>query len=177
VSDDTNNEIEDVNSPILTIREEDGVTKIVTPLTSTLAERLKAAGVDLSQRNSDNELWAANNWQEGNIVFAGGMPLAGGKAFRVPDLSVPSDFYTRVQYAWEFYESEPLVYALVNRDIDQAVTNEEFQLPEDRDLPKKALQRWRTRLNKSMGHHGGLSEYNRSLVLEIILHGSFVYAG
>lgn len=164
---------EDINTQIISVTGDDGVTQVVTPLTASLREKLQAAGIDTSSvsRDPNNELWASNNWQEGNIIFAGGMPLPGETTFRTPDLSVPVDFYSRVKWAWEYYESEPLVYALVNRDVDQAITNEEFQLPEDEELPKKALQRWRTKLNKALGHHGGLSEYNRSLSLEIILNG------
>lgn len=159
------------NGPIITVTGEDGTKQIITPLTASLAERLQAAGIDLASRKAaDGELWAANNWQEGNIVFAGGMPLEGEEIFRTPQMAVPTDYYTRADRAREYYESEPLVYALVNRDIDQAITNEEFQLPEEQDIPKKALQRWRTKLNKPLGQHGGLSEYNRSLALEIILN-------
>ncbi len=167
-------ENEDVNTQILSVTSDDGVTQIVTPLTATIKEKLNAAGISTSavERDPSNELWAANNWQEGNIVFAGGMPLVGDTTFRTPDLSVPTNYYTRVQFAWEYYESEPLVYALVNRDVDQSITNEEFQLPEDQELPKKALQRWRSKLNKSLGHHGGLSEYNRSLALELMMQGT-----
>ena len=119
---------DDINTQILSVTSDDGVTQIVTPLTASLREKLNAAGISTStvERDPHNELWAANNWQEGNIIFAGGMPLADATQFRTPDLSVPTNYYTRVQYAWEYYESEPLVYALVNRDVDQAITNEEF---------------------------------------------------
>lgn len=168
---DTATEIE-VNSPVLSIVDDDGVTKIITPATSTLIDKLEAAGFDMSERRkSETDLWASNNWQEGNIVFAGGMPVGQETTFRTPSLKVPTDYYSRAQYSQEYYETEPLVYSLVNRDVDQAITNEEFQLPEDQSLPKKALQRWRTKLNKSLGQHGGLSEYNRALALDIILNG------
>jgi hypothetical protein len=163
---------EDVNSPVLSMVDEDGVIRVITPLSASLMDKLEAAGIDMSERRkSETDLWAANNWQEGNIVFAGGMPFAQETTFRTPKLSVPADFYTRAQYAQEYYETEPLVYSLVNRDVDQAITNEDFQLPEDQEIPKKALQRWRGKLNKSLGQHGGLSEYNRALALEIILTG------
>jgi hypothetical protein len=129
-------------------------------------------GIDTTERRkSETDLWAAGNWQEGNVVFAGGMGFGGEMTFRTPSLRVPTDFYTRAQYSQEYYETEPLVYSLVNRDVDQAITNEEFQLPEDQEIPKKALQRWRGKLNKDLGQHGGLSEYNRALALDIILNG------
>jgi hypothetical protein len=164
---------EEVNLPVLSYEMDDGRVAVITPLTADVQERLEAAGIDTSHvnRKTEAELWAANNWQEGNIVFSGGMPLNQEKSFRAPTLSTPTNYYTQAKWAREFYESEPLVYSLVNRDIDQAITNEEFQLPEDQELPKKALQRWRSNLNKSLGAHGGLSEYNRALALDVVISG------
>jgi hypothetical protein len=165
---------DDVIVPVMSMERPDGSLVVITPMNATVREQLQAAGLDTSSLDtkSEPEFWtAANNWQEGNIIYAGGQPLPTEQMFRTPRLSVPTDFYTRVQYSREYYESEPLVYSLVNRDIDQAITTEEFQLPEDEEVPKKALQRWRSNLNKLLGHHGGLSEYNRSLTLELILGG------
>lgn len=162
---------EEVTSPVVTFEMEDGKIGVITPLTASLKESLQAAGLNVDPREpTEAELWAAN-WQEGHIIFAGGMPVGQNRSFRAPTLETPIDFYNRAKWSREFYESEPLVYSLVNRDIDQAITDEEFQLPEDQELPKKALQRWRTQLNKSMGNHGGLSEFNRSLALDITLTG------
>lgn len=168
-----NESIDDIHSPVIQVTQEDGKVVVITPLTASLSEKLAAAGIDTSKIDKDETgLWmAANNWNEGNIVYAGGQPMPTEQPFRTPRLAIPSDYYTRALYSREYYEQEPLIYSMVNRDIDQAITNEEFQLPEDQELPKKALQRWRTQLNKSLGHHGGLSEYNRSLALEIILNG------
>lgn len=164
---------DDINSPVISVTQDDGTVLVVTPLTASVAQRLQAAGIDTSRISEDETgLWtAANNWQEGNIVYAGGQPMPTEQPFRTPRLAVPSDYYTRALYSREYYEQEPLIYSLVNRDIDQSITNEEFQLPEDQASPKKALQRWRTTLNKGLGHHGGLSEYNRALALEVILNG------
>jgi hypothetical protein len=161
-----------LNEPVLSYEMDDGRVAVITPFNATTKEKLKAAGFDVEPREkTESELWASNNWQEGNIVFAGGAPPGQERSFRTPTLNTPIDFYSRAKWSREFYESEPLVYSLVNRDIDQAITNEEFQLPEDQELPKKALQRWRSTLNKSLGSHGGLSEFNRSLTLDVLLAG------
>lgn len=161
-----------VKSPVISVEMEDGRLAVLTPMTANMKEQLQAAGLDVDPKErSEAELWAANNWQEGNIVFAGGLPVGQSRSFRAPTLETPIDYYNRAKWSREFYESEPLVYSLVNRDIDQAITDEEFQLPEDQELPKKALQRWRSQLNKNLGGHGGLSEYNRALALDVTLSG------
>lgn len=151
---------------LIAIPREDGGISVYVPLEDDVKERLEAAGL---RNGKHEELEASSTWAEGTYYFPNTVP--GESYFRLPKLSVPSDFYERVEWSNEYYEQEPLVESLVNRDIDQAIQEEEFNLPEEQEGPKDALQQWRGELNSSIGQQGGLSEYNRSLALELMLSG------
>lgn len=153
---------------LIAIPKEDGGVTVYMPLDEIMRDRLEAEGF-MPKNGEHEELHAASTWNEGTYYFPNSIPNE--SFFRLPKLSVPTDYYERVVWANEYYEQEPLIESLVNRDIDQSIQDEEFQLPEDKEGPKKALQQWRGELNYSIGQQGGLSEYNRGLVLELMLSG------
>lgn len=165
---------DDVSTQIITVEGEDGQTTVITPLTATLQTRLQAAGVDTSRVSDGEPLMAASRWQEGHVVYPGMRIGTYDQKFRTPRLSIPQDYYTQEEWSTEFYQSEPLVNSLVNRDIDQAISDEEFQMPEDQKEVKKVLQKWRGKLNKPLGQQGGLSEYNRLTSLRTMLGGLII---
>jgi hypothetical protein len=157
----------ELRTPEMSIEQPDGTMMVITPLTAELQAGLQAAGVaDVPPLQA-----ATTRWPEGHIIYPGMRIGIYDQKYRTPRLSIPEDYYTRAEWSEEFYYSEPLVYALVNRDIDQAVTAEEFQFPEEEKDTKEVLQRWRGRLNKPLGQQGGLSEYNRLTTLRTILGG------
>ena len=162
----------DVNVPEITVETQDGQTVVKTPLTASVRTALVEAGlIDENNDGSGEPLMASTRWPEGQIIYPGMRLGVYDAKYRTPRLSIPQDFYTPVEWSREYYDSEPLVNSLTNRDIDQAITDEEFQLPEEKEGVKGVLQKWRGRLNKPLGHHGGLSEYNRSLTKHVILDG------
>lgn len=158
---------------MIVLPQEDGGISVYVPLEEKMRDRLVEEG--LMPQNGHSELQASSTWYEGTIYYNGGVAEEG--YFRLPKLSVPADYYERVKWSNEYFEQEPIIESLVNRDVDQAVQEEEFQLPEDKEGPKKALQKWRAELNQDIGQQGGLSEYNRALVLDLMLSGlSFTLA-
>lgn len=166
---------ENVNVPSVTYEDERGRTVVITSLNASMKEQLDAAGIDttpIDQDRSGEPLLASHTrWPEGQIIYPGMRIGFSDQKFRTPRLSIPQDYYTQNEWSHEFYNSEPLVYSLVNRDIDQAISDEEFQMPEEREKESGVLQKWRGILNKPLGQHGGLSEYNRGLALESMLGG------
>lgn len=147
---------------VLPVLEEDGSVTVYARLTSDVAERLKTNG------NGDGEdIEAASTWNEGTFYFPN--YAAPVESYRAPRLSVPADFYTRTHWSNEYYEQEPLVHALINRDVDQAITDQEFHLPEEEEGAMKALKQWSIEVNRGMGQYGGLGEYNRGLMLDLVL--------
>lgn len=111
---------------------------------------------------------AAERWPEGQMVQR---PDIARDRWLSPKLTVPSNYYTRVQWAKEYIEQEAHVHSLVNRDIDQAVKRVEFQMPEDADKAKEAkkvIEKWARELNKSIQQHGGLHGYNRRTAKRLI---------
>jgi hypothetical protein len=152
---------------MIATQNEDGSLSVFVPVEDKMKELLAQEG--LLKKQEPTEMQAASTWTDGTYYFPNSIP--GESYYRLPKLSIPSDYYERVQWSNEYYEQEPMVEALVNRDIDQAIQEEEFQLPEDQEGPKKALQEWRAVLNRDMGQQGGLSEYNRGLVLDLMLSG------
>lgn len=164
---------ENINTIEQTYIGDDGTVQILTPLTASLKTSLREAGLIPTGSGEEQRAIEASHtrWQEGHVIFPGMRLGVHDAKYRTPRLSIPQDYYTRAEWSREFYESEPLVYSLTNRDIDQAITDEEFQMPEDQESVKAALQKWRGRLNKQLGQHGGLSEYNRALALDVVLGG------
>jgi hypothetical protein len=160
-----------LNSPDITIENEDGTVTVFSPMTASMKTRLVEAGVDVPTNGGEPLMASTTRWPEGQIIYPGMRLGTMDAKYRQPRMSIPQDFYTQAEWSREFYDSEPLVNSLVNRDIDQAVTDEEFQMPEDEVGPKGALQKWRGRLNKPLGQQGGLSEYNRSLAKTVVLSG------
>lgn len=162
------------NDKMIMIPQDDGGMQVFVPLQDHVIESLKASGLEPAT-NGHTELEAASTWNEGTFYFPNAIPTE--SYFRLPKLSVPVDYYERVQWSNEYYEQESLVNALINRDIDQAIQKEEFQLPEEQEGPKKMLQLWRGTVNRGIGQHGGLSEYNRQMCLDLMLSGlSFTIA-
>lgn len=95
--------------------------------------------------------------------------------YRSPTLTVPKDFYTQVRWAREYHEQEGLVNALMERDINSAIKPVEFNLPEDEGEEALAvLEKWRRKVNRSIGHHGGLNAYNRALATNVLLSGLII---
>lgn len=145
--------------------EEEGRTQVLVPIDASLAAQLQAK---LNGNGNGEE-----HPVEIDASFETGMYYPGfispAQQYRSPTLSIPGDYYTQVSWAQEYYDQEPLVHSLINRDIDQTVTKEEFHLPEEKESERKALDEWRSILNQGMGQYGGLSEYNRSLMLDLIL--------
>lgn len=153
--------------------QEDGSVKVFVPLEEQMKASLAADG--LKEINGTTALEAASAWNEGTYYFYNGAVQE--SYFRLPKLSIPQDYYEQVIWAQEYYQQEALIESLVNRDIDQSMQEEEFVLPEEREGPKKVLQRWRSTVNLGIGQHGGLSEYNRALMLDLMLTGlSFTLA-
>lgn len=92
--------------------------------------------------------------------------------YRAPTLTVPKDFYTQVRWAREYHEQEGLVNSLMERDINSAIKPVEFNLPEDEgEEALGVLEKWRRKVNRSIGHHGGLNAYNRALATNVLLAG------
>jgi hypothetical protein len=155
---------------MIVLPKEDGGVSVYVPLEEKMRDRLISEGVlQNGEMHASEEMKAASAWAEGTYYFPNSS--ATESFYRLPKLSVPKDYYERVQWSNEYYEEEPLIESLVNRDIDQAIQEEEFQLPEEKEGPKDALQQWRGELNYSIGQQGGLSEYNRGLVLDLMLSG------
>lgn len=164
---------DDVRTPTIEVEQPDGTMMVITPLTATMKTSLQAAGVDTTpvEDNSETALMAATRWQEGQIIYPGMRLGIYDQKYRTPRMSIPQDYYTREEWATEYYESEPLVYSMMNREIDQAISDEEFQMPEEQEEVKDILQKWRAKLNKPLGQQGGLSEYNRLTSLRTLLGG------
>lgn len=149
---------------LMTVQEEDGGTTIYAPLSAEVLQRLNEQGL---AQESPEHFELASTWTEGTIYYPGGRTPV--DSYRTPRLSVPGDFYTQIEWSREYYEQEPLVHALINRDIDQAMTEEELHLPEEEEDSLAALNEWRRTLNLGIGQYGGLSEYNRGLMLDLTL--------
>lgn len=151
---------------IVTLQEEDGSVQVLVPLDAEFYNTLRAQGIEKREENGA-ELVESSAWHEGQIIFPGGIQSV--DSYRSPRLSVPEDYYTRVDWSNEYYAQEPLVHALVNRDIDQAITQQELQMPEENEDERTALDEWRKNVNRGLGQYGGLQEYNRNLMLDLIL--------
>ena len=111
---------------------------------------------------------AAERWPEGPLAVR---PDVAQDRWLAPKLTVPSNYYTRVQWAKEYIEQESMVHTFVNRDIDQAIKKVEFQLDEEEDKGKEAkrvLEKWAQQLNRSIQQDGGLHGYNRRTVRRLI---------
>ena len=75
-----------------------------------MRERLVAEGVIKNGKQEElhaAELQAASTWNEGTYYFPNSMPS--DSFFRLPKLSVPNDYYERVEWSNEYYEQEPLI--------------------------------------------------------------------
>lgn len=147
---------------MITIQEDDGTVKVFVPIAPDMAAKITA-----SENGKEEKIEAASTWNEGTVYYPN--YAAPVDYYRSPRLSVPSDYYTQVAWSTEYYHQESLVHSLINRDIDQTVTKEEFHLPEEREGERKALDQWRSIVNEGMGQYGGLSEYNRNLMLDLVL--------
>lgn len=157
---------------IIPVLEEDGSVVVYARLSADAAEKLENIKAINGKKNGNSseeleEVEAASTWNEGTFYFPN--YSAPAESYRSPRLSVPNDYYTRVHWSNEYYEQESLVHALINRDIDQAITDEEFHLPEEQEGPRTALDKWSREVNRGMGQYGGLGEYNRSLMLDLVL--------
>ena len=148
---------------LITTLEDDGSVTVYSKIGPDVIEKLQ------NGTNGDgiNIVEASSTWPEGTFYFPNYSQTP--DSYRSPRLTVPNDYYTRVTWANEYYEQESLVNSLINRDIDQAITDEEFHLPEEETGAMSALKKWRTVVNRDMGQYGGLSEYNRNLMLDLIL--------
>lgn len=111
---------------------------------------------------------AASQWSVGDYTPGQFQNLGADDFFRSPTLTVPKDYYTRTRWSNEYYQEDGMINAFMDRDIAQAIKPVEFQLPEDKKpAAMKVLEKWRTTLNQSIGHNGGLNEYNRKLAFSI----------
>ena len=111
---------------------------------------------------------AAERWPEGPLATRPDMAM---DRWLSPKLTVPSNYYTRVQWAKEYIEQESLVHSFVTRDIDQTVKRVEFQMDEEADKAtdaKKVIEKWASELNRSIQQHGGLHGYNRRSAKRLI---------
>ena len=175
---------EQSNDRLLAVEEPDGSVNVYERVTPQEAEAYESLGVERNEAAS----WGAFGMLPlRDVIGDGGISMQAsadpdgtafvsrrrGKADRYlsPRITVPGDYYTRVRWANEYYEQEPLVNSLVNRDVDQAIKPLEFQLPEDQEnaqAAKDALEKWRRTLNRSIGQHNGLDEYAKQTALRII---------
>ena len=164
------------------IHREDGGFDVVAKVTPEQLEAarmaLAEAGVNVSDSTPDRAASllgiAASSFPEGTMAR---QRTAEPDRFLSPRLTVPSNYYTRVEWSNAYYEGDPIVQSLVDRDIDQAIKPIEFQLPEDKEqakVAKRVLDEWRTALNEDIQQHGGLNEYNKATALELTLSSLIV---
>jgi hypothetical protein len=155
-------------TPIATLKE-DGSVEVVAPVTPALLNG-NGFGKHIDEWSSQvsglNALMSAG-WKDGKLIAANTSSFPEG--YRSPRLTVPGDYYTRVSWSSEYYEQEPLVNALIHRDIEQSMTAQELQMPEENIEERKAVDKWMNELNRDLGLFGGLQEFNRSLMLSLIL--------
>ena len=111
---------------------------------------------------------ASERWPEGPMAVR---PDLAQDRWLSPKLTVPSNYYTRVQWSKEYMEQESLVHTFTKRQIDQAIRRVEFQLDEDEPqgkTAKKVLEKWAKTLNRSIQQDGGLHGYNRRTAKRLI---------
>lgn len=155
---------------IITVLNNDGTVTAYARATKEVVAALGKQGVQPKPAQDPA------TFMELNAAFADGQVInrriTGIDKYRSPRLTVPGNYYTRVQWSNEYYEQEPLVQALVDRDIDTAIKPVEFQLPEDDDkgiVAKKVLEQWGRTVNEGIDQHDGINEFNRSVALELTL--------
>lgn len=175
----------ELNTDVVAVLNEDETVSVAQRVTPEQLEAarlaLAEAGIAVRKPSDDSNERAATYLGLAASTFPEGT-LAQTRStqpdrFLSPRLSVPANYYTRVQWANEYYEQDPIVEALVNRDIDQAIKPIEFQLPEDdaqAKIAKRVLDEWRRVLNEDIGQHGGLDEYNKATALELTLSSLIV---
>lgn len=111
---------------------------------------------------------AAERWPEGPLAVR---PDLAQDRWLSPKLTVPRNYYTRVQWSKEYIEQDGFIDAFVERDIDIAVKRVEFQLDEEEDKgeeAKKVLDSWSTTLNEQIQEEDGLHGYNRRSAKRLI---------
>lgn len=167
-------EDEVTSAQLITTLGDDGTVQVTSQVPEHLnGNREKVKGL-LSEWDAVapglNALLTVAGWKDGKLVTPSGLP----EGYRTPRLTVPSDYYTRVEWSEDYYDQEPLVHSLINRDIEQSITSQEIQMPEESISERKAVDKWVTEVNRSIGIFGGLQEYDRSLMLELVLT-SFSY--
>jgi hypothetical protein len=162
----------DENEAPITTLEEDGTVKVVAQVPSDMLNGNKKEVVqEWASVTSGLNVLLNSAWRDGKLVTA---PVAYPEGYRSPRLTVPNDYYQRVDWSQEYYQQEPLVHSLINRDIEQSMTDLELQMPEESQTERKAMEKWMTEVNRDLGLYGGLQEYNRSLMLSLIL-SSFAF--
>jgi len=162
--------IAESNDDIITVLNDDGTVTAYAKATADVIAALGKQGVKPEQADD------AAKFLQITASFADGAVINRRSPFvdsyRSPKLSVPRNYYTRVRWSNEYYEQEPFVQALVDRDIDTAIKPVEFQLDEEGtegEKIKKALTQWGGTLNETIGQHGGLDEFNKACALELTL--------
>ena len=111
---------------------------------------------------------SSDGWPEGPMVQR---PDAARDKWLSPRLTVPSNYYTRVQWSKEYMEQDGFVESFTERDVDIAIKRIEFQLDEEADKgkeAKKVLEEWSTTLNETVQGDDGLHGYNRRSAQRLI---------
>ncbi len=147
---------------LIAVEEEDGRvivyaavphgTEVKLPASASSEDRVEAA--------------AGDSWRDGPLMIPGPQDL---DSYKSPKLTIPHNYYRKIAWSEEYYEQEPLVNSLVNREIDQAISDEELHIPEEKEDEAEALEIWSESLNRDIGQNGGLREFNRSMMLDLTL--------
>jgi len=161
------------DSDLYTVPRTDGGFDIYARVTPEQVAAFAAQGVPVKDDN--REFQAASKAMEATVNYVEGMvvqPSVADDRWLSPKLTVPSSYYTRLQWSQEYYTQEPLVNSLVDRDIAQAIKRVEFQMDEEKPKAPEAkavLDKWRTELNEGIQQHDGLHGYNRRTARRMIL--------
>lgn len=153
----------------------DGGYDIFARVTPDKAAALMSSGIQtegdpipVQQGDPARYLAAAAGFVEGPLVMR---PDIAQDRWLSPRLTVPSNYYTRVQWSKEYIEQDGFIDSFVERDIDISVKRVEFQLDEEADKgpeAKKVLEKWSTILNETVQEEDGLHGYNRRSAKRLI---------